>query len=102
MASHLLIKDFLEKHVLVRLLERGLNLFFDDFHQGIISIFDDEVHAGVVVRVFAVFWVVRQGLNLRVVTDFGKEQDLEDMSESEGPVEEKLEKKATQEVNNKL
>lgn len=43
-----------------------------------------------------------RGLELSVAADFGEEQNLEDMAESEGPVEEKLEEKVAQEVNYEL
>lgn len=101
-ALHLFEEDLLEKHVLVGLLCSGLDLFFDDVHQGIVTIFDDDVHAGVVVGALAVFWVGVQGLELSVAADFGEKQDLEDMAEGEGPVEEKLEEKVAQEVNYEL
>lgn len=91
------------KHVLVVFFEERLDLFFDDVHQGIVSVFDYEIHVGVVGAFIAIFLrVVLKGFQLRVPTDFCEEQDMKNMAESVGPVEEKFEEKVAQEVNGKL
>ena len=101
-ALHLLVEDLLEKHVSIAFFRGRLYLFLDDVYQGIIAVLDDEVHAGVVVGALAVLLRAVRGFELRIAADLGEEQDLEDVADGEGPVEEILEEKVAQEVDDEL